>query len=670
MEFIVTGKTVEKALSQGLKQHKLSLHEVEVEILDVGEKRLFSSRAAVVKIKLKPKDKQVTNEYSAKMERTNKVEQKVRELPTEDELLEMIVSLPDDINSPINGTAEIADGKFTVTDPENDGKYAVIVIPGDITLLIDGKEKKGSVVVTSKNEISVKMEHREPSRQLDIRVDVDSMTASIRVVYQSGDDYQLIDSQKETKLYVTTAKNTITAEKFSLTEVSHQLTNKGIVYGIDWTLLTNILQEGDGEWHIFAKGIPPVNGEDGKLYLLYDSKKTSQADGRYTNIKEILSVQEGEVLARIIEPKLGKAGTNIYGNSVPWTPGKKMVVKPGEGVAWMEEIEAFVSTSSGRPLVKGDVLEILPCHYIHEDVHYADGGLNFSGDVVINGSVHEGVKIQAGGNISIYGNTHFATIEAQGSVTITKQVVGGTIKAGASSMCFIQAEGFLRELLQTWRNLELSLEQLNNVSAFKQQDLLVRGYGQLIKLLLESKFKNIAGLARKMLQHYEANESMLKHTLLKTITSVEGSLLGLGPLKFRSKEELDDEVSKWRDALHLLQEMMKSKENIQIGSAFNSKIWSSGDIIVSDWGAHSSHLVAGKSIFVQGKPGIVRGGTLQASETVKVNEVGSSMGAKTMIELPPKGTFEANKVYPNTRVKKGLVEKEYSGIEGKVLLEA
>jgi uncharacterized protein (DUF342 family) len=673
MEFIVSGKTVEKALSKGLKEYSLSLNDVEVEVLDFGERKLFLSRPVTIKLKTKGSENKSLHERE-KQERLASVETSVEtpdELLLESDLLRYINEIPSvQYAAKVDGTVEYGNEKFTVTDPKNDGSYAVIVVPSEIQLLVDGKEIKNTTIVTSKHQIQIKTDRKDSRRNFEIKVDQAAMSASIKVLYETGYEILIEDSAPEQRLHLSTVRKTIPVPKYTLEEISTHLKNKGIVYGIDWALLVRILIDGDGEWHDFAVGTPAISGDDGKLDLLIDCEGREHVKDVQSNIKKILSVKEGEVLAKIIPPKLGKAGTNVYGVTVLSAPGKEVKIRPGTGVEWMDESKTFVSTSTGRPAVRKGMLEVVPCHVINEDVHYADGGLQFLGDVIINGSVHEGVNIQAGGNVSINGYVYHSTIEAQGSVTITKQVVGGRIQAGASQVCFVQASRLMDELLQMWQGLMLAVNQLEGIQAFKQQDLLVRGLGHLVKLLIETKFKDIPLLVKRLQQHYEDNESLLKQPLQKALSSIQKSTLGFGPLQFRSKAEVEQEMAYWREAFDCLHEMNKWKENIEIGSAFNTKIEASGSVKVNDWGIENCFLIAGESVFVQGDPGTVRGGAIMANKMVKVNEIGTPAGAKTQVELPETGQFEALKIHFNTRVKKGMVEKEYKGNEDRLRTES
>jgi uncharacterized protein (DUF342 family) len=649
MEIIVSGKTVEKALAKGLKDLNLKLGDVDVEVLDVGERKIFLSRPATVKIKRKSPEKEFLPREEMK-----------KDIPSEKDLLRLMDEVQFEAPK-IDGTVEYQNGKLLVTDPKNNGSFAVVTVPPEVVLRVEGKEVKKSAVLTSKSRTEVKTEKKLPNRSFDIKVNAAVMSASIKVTYEEGNEVEIEESPPVQRLSFSIVQKKLTSERYNLSEISESLKSKGIVYGIDWSLLNQAVLKGDGEWHEFAVGTSPIPGKDGRLEMLIQPDEVDEPGDNLSNIHKIFSVNEGEVLAKVIPPEDGKPGMNVYGVTVPAITGKALVIRAGQGVEWMEETEVFVSTSVGRPVVRGGLLEVIPCHVINQDVHFTDGGLRFLGDVVIHGTVHEGVQIFAGGNIMIEGYAYHSTIEAQGSIYVTKQVVGGQIKAGASQVCFITATRLLEEILQTWNSVIYAIEQLEQIQAFKRQDLSINGFGQLLKLLMETKFKPLPSLVKHFIKHYEEHEAQLKSSVYKTCISLEKSILGFGPLQFKSKDDIKRESTRWKESLEHLTDFIRTKEEAVIGSAFNARIEASGNVLVKEWGVENCSIVAGGSLFAVGNPGVIRGGAVVANDKVKANEVGTPGGAKTTVHLPDGGDFESFSTYPNTWVKKGMVEREYMG---------
>lgn len=646
MEYITSAKTVEKAISKALKMYNLTLNEVDVEVVDFGEKKLLFSRPATVKLTYKSNKERLPNTQQF----------------TEADILRDINALQLDMFPvKVDGTVQYVDGKWIVTDPKNDGSFAVIRVPAEVELYIDGKQVNGTTIVTQRQQIQVKTKNKDPVRQVELRVSDDHMSGSINIRYEDGFEYEVENSEPITRMHVSLHKRKRSALRYSLSEISSLIESKGICYGVDWSRLLQIIEEGDGQWHVFAKGTEAIPGENGKLDGLVDFEGDGLEKDLETNVVKIFSVKEGEVLAKILPPTLGKAGVNVFNVAVPASPGKPLGLNTGHGVQWMEEVEAFVSNATGRPSVRNGLIQIVPCHVINEDVYFIDGGLEFQGDVLINGSVYDGVHIRAGGNVTVIGHVYASTIEAQGSIRITKQVVGATIQAGASQVCFVHASHYLAEILRRWEFLMLAVDQLEGIHAFKRQDLAVKGFGQLIKLLLETKFKNITELVLRLQDYYDKNQAVLQESVGTTVSSLSNGLIGYGPLQFDSKLKINAEVERWKEAFDRLSTMIQYKENARIDSAFNSRIEASGDIQIDGWGTENSLIVSGQSIFVQnGHPGTVRGGSIIAKKSVKVNEIGTPGGARTTVELPENGSFEAKFVHTNTRVKLGSVEKVYS----------
>ena len=74
--------------------------------------------------------------------------------------------------------------------------------------------------------------------------------------------------------------------------------------------------------------------------------------------------------------------------------------------------------------VDGKKISVLPVVFIHGDVNYDTGNIDFDGSVHITGSVLPGFTVKAKGDIIIEKNVDDALIEALGNITVKMGVVG------------------------------------------------------------------------------------------------------------------------------------------------------------------------------------------------------------------------------------------------------
>ncbi len=55
----------------------------------------------------------------------------------------------------------------------------------------------------------------------------------------------------------------------------------------------------------------------------------------------------------------------------------------------------------GKPCVKSNIFYVYQVHEVKGDVDISTGNITFVGDVVVQGSVKEGMKVEAGNSVEI-----------------------------------------------------------------------------------------------------------------------------------------------------------------------------------------------------------------------------------------------------------------------------
>ena len=96
----------------------------------------------------------------------------------------------------------------------------------------------------------------------------------------------------------------------------------------------------------------------------------------------------------------------------------------GDGTAISSKNEnILVSQKVGLPKVIPNGMEVDEIYQI-KDVNVASGNINFTGSVLIEGDVNEGMKVIASGDVTIGGFVESAMIEAGGDVTISGGIIG------------------------------------------------------------------------------------------------------------------------------------------------------------------------------------------------------------------------------------------------------
>ncbi|MGF1769885.1 FapA family protein [Enterovibrio makurazakiensis] len=198
-----------------------------------------------------------------------------------------------------------------------------------------------------------------------------------------------------------------------------------------------------------ASGKWPTPGEDSKIaYLVQDSKARvlrpqEREDGTVDmrDLGRMITVLEGQPLAKRIPPTKGIEGFRVTGEVLPTTTGKDLPLKlyPGSKFSANDE-NVIVSETAGMPILHPDGVEVDNALCM-KSVTVATGHINFEGSVVINGDVNSGMKVQATGSITVGGVVESASLEAGGDIIIHNGILGRQVQSDQEITTVIKAKG-------------------------------------------------------------------------------------------------------------------------------------------------------------------------------------------------------------------------------------
>lgn len=188
-----------------------------------------------------------------------------------------------------------------------------------------------------------------------------------------------------------------------------------------------------------AEGVAPVDQEDGQLEYQIDRDQTNapteREDGTvdFHDLGLIQNVLKGDVLCRIIMPKPGEDGIDIFGHAVAHRKGKIPKFPSGRNIVVSEDGLTLSAGMDGCVEYKNACLNINDAFVVHGDVDSSSGNIDFLGSVTVQGDVREGFSVKAGRDILIRGTVEGAVLEAGGSISISNGMFGmgrGQMKAG------------------------------------------------------------------------------------------------------------------------------------------------------------------------------------------------------------------------------------------------
>lgn len=547
-----------------------------------------------------------------------------------------------------NGTIQIKDGIIFIKNPKEGGKPATISTKNNITITVDGEKINSRSAVYEESNIEVVFNKEEAKRHLDLRINSDKMEAYISIKYKPNTTYKLKDAESTNSLIVELdLKEEIMPPKFKVSEIKSELQNHNIKYGVIEANILKCAEVDEISELLIAAGKRTVDGIADSLEIKYkEEEEQNQSNDEsdfvidYKAIGSVEGVEKGQVLAILHPGKDGEDGIDIIGNVVRAKNVKKIVLGAGEGCELTNEY-TVVATSEGRPSSRGNTFFVYKVHEINGDVELKTGNIKFVGDIIIHGSVKEGMKVESGNSILVKNNIAEAEITANGDVEVRGNVIHSKVAAGKEDVFTLEYLSDLKSMKEDLTKLISSIKQL------KEMNLLDRNAsdGELIKILLESKFKKIPKTSMKIvktiLQQNNAEDEL--------VFIIKHRLLDLGPLNIQNYEELNDAVKIIENKISVLESNLTLPVDVVLDYCQDSIIKSSGNIIFSGKGQYVSQITASNSVIFQKDKSIARGGIIKASKEIKCKIVGGLGGVSTKLIVENHGHIWAEVAYPNTR---------------------
>jgi len=561
-----------------------------------------------------------------------------------------------DDHNELNGTIEIRKGKFIIENPREGGKPAVIFTTKNVTLTVNEEKVSLSATVYAESIIDVSFKKDEAKRYMNLRTSLDKMEAYISIIYKPETTYKLKDRKPTNSVSIELeVKEESMPPKFTELEINKELLDNNIKYGIMKMNIMKCAKTYEITELLIARGKKNIEAVNDRLEIKYNSAE-NQKDKNYDDeqvidykaIGSVQGVEEGQVLAIHYPGKNGIDGINITGKNIVTKIARRIILGIGEGCK-IENGNTVVATTKGRPSSRGSTFFVYKTHKITGDVDLKTGNIQFVGDIIISGNVHEGMKVEAGNSILVKNNVTEAQITASGDIVIKGNVIHSSVAAGKEDVLTLEYLSDLKGMKYDLSKLIASITQL------KEMNLIERGTsdGEIVKILLETKFKRLRQtsieIAKKILQQQNAEDELL--------FIIKNKILDIGTLNIRNYLELNDAVTIIDSKILVLDMDLTLPVNVLLDYCQDSVIKSSGNIILTGKGEYVSQIVATDSIIFQKDKSLARGGVLKAGKEIKCKIVGGSGGVSTKLIVESHGQIWAEIAYQNTRIVIG--DREY-----------
>ena len=220
-------------------------------------------------------------------------------------------------------------------------------------------------------------------------------------------------------------------------------------------------EKGDGETIelesvLLLEGTPMTRPEDARIewggdFMAKGFVVDSDTDAvDYRRHAANPSVEQGQLLARLIPVKLGKAGKDVLGKRIDPRKPKTIRIRVGKNVRHDDASGEYYAEKAGRVRYVSDMLSVDDVYEIQGSVGLKTGHIDHPGAIVVGIDVEPDSKVTAVGDIEVRGSVEEALVISGGNVTVKGGIVGrkacrvvaeGNVEASFIQHCTVEAGG-------------------------------------------------------------------------------------------------------------------------------------------------------------------------------------------------------------------------------------
>ncbi len=259
-----------------------------------------------------------------------------------------------------------------------------------------------------------------------------------------------------------------------LNSLKKALEEKGIKHNIDYAKLEALANKPlYNSKLLIARGTPPENGVDGTAeFLIETEEKTFKpkdiGNGKidFYDLGIVENVKKGQVLCKITLPTEGLPGISVLGRELKQKTGQAVPSYLGQNTELSQDGTKILSQIDGQVEFIGQKIHVKETFYIQGNIDVSTGNIKVEKNLVVQGMVMPGFKIEAGGNIDIRGTVENAAIISGGNVQLQGGITGselsceGDLKSHYIENCSILVKGditaeyILNSQIKCGRNLK------------------------------------------------------------------------------------------------------------------------------------------------------------------------------------------------------------------------
>jgi hypothetical protein len=526
-----------------------------------------------------------------------------------------------------DGIIIIQNNQFFITSPLSGGKPAVVSPIPPVVL------KKNLELITSPTEVlsSDRLEWEvEEQPPYGITVSEDKLSAFFTLHRVEQYAWRLKNCPATNNIAVCAEPDKeLLLSTLRIEQVIADFDKRSISHNLDIPAIYKELNQPTGRPVRVAEGKAPTPGTAARLEMLFSLEVAAEhifwewddiEDDKHPGLP---GVPKGDIIARKHPFIKGVPGTDVYGSVLPAAPPEdiQVVAKEHAGLLAGGEI---IALRAGRPRLTGNQVksfDIPSGHTVLGNVNSDTGNIVFSGDVAVHGNVGDNMIIEALGNVYIYGSVNNATITATGSIFVRGAVVNSRLYSGHYGVIHNRLYHRSKKIMEEGNLLRQAAKVLSKKIESRKQPV---KYGQVIQLLLDTKFKQfsilIPGLLNVLsdIKHsYQQDTKQLKRLLEVFLTTDQF-------IDLLNDAVVESFLKLLRDMYGAIAGLQESKVRVDFLDSHSSNIQSSGDIHMNGESVQDSSLLSGGDITFTSSDAVCEGSIVEAEGIITAQTVGGS----------------------------------------------
>ncbi len=249
--------------------------------------------------------------------------------------------------------------------------------------------------------------------------------------------------------------------KVTIDEVKQYLAENNILFGVDDDKLKNVISnlnliKKPIASVLVAKGKKPGLGNNDNVF--FDYLNSATIESQYENEQKFFdendfdlpeNIKEGDKILTILRKTETFSGQNVYNEMLPPAEGEYINLKPLHGIKTDQEELNYYADLTGQVVFTPEGVCVLPVKEVSANIDKQYGDIDYEGNVMVRGSIMDGRKVKAKGNIIVYGTVCDADVRAGGNIKIKSQILGkrqavvmagGDVLFGGSQNAYIEAK--------------------------------------------------------------------------------------------------------------------------------------------------------------------------------------------------------------------------------------